>query len=991
MSFKIMPLGDSISYGVVNSQVGDTESGGYRTELWNLFGADNFSADMVGSVSSGPTNIDRNHEGHRGWRIDEISSSVDGWLTTYQPDAVMLMIGTNDILQNYDVNNADDRLDALVDKITSKVPNARLFLGSIPPSFKYADDLAQVNAFNTQVLQIVNNNVSQGKKVTFVDINSKLNENDLADKIHPTIGGYTKIANAWYDALLPFTDIKKTTRIQAEDMTLTNYSVESGNSSALARKVISLGNTPNGTASFQFSGTSGKYDVVLGYYDENDGQAQLKVKIGGNQVDQWTLNQNLGSGSANSQTKTRRTVATSFTLNQGTTIEIQGTANQAEYARVDYVELIPNETSSTASLSAANITEGDGTTHTFSVTYMDDDGVNLSTLDGNDIRVTGANSFNQLAYLIGVNQSGADVTGFYRINAPGGSWDTADNGTYSVALQNGQVKDTQNNAFPSGNLGTFQVNVPPPLGNIRIEAENMQRTTYLVESNTAASNGQLISLAQSGGSSGTATTTFNGASGIYDVVVRYFDENDGQTTLTAKIGGTQIAQWTFNQNLGSSGANSQTAVIKTIATGLSINQGTTIQLQGLANQGEFARVDYIEFLSAGAALAISPADVTAPTASLSASNITQGNGTTQTLTVTYSDNEGVDVSSLDGNDLGVTGPNGFNQLATLVSVDTNTNGTPRTATYSINAPGGTWDTLDNGSYTVALQNGQVKDTSSNFVQSGNLGTFQVNVPQPAVNIRMEAENMQLTTYLVESNSVGSGSKVIGLPKTGGTNGTATTTFTGASGTYDVLLRYFDENDGKAILTTSIGGIQVDGRTLDQNLGSGAVNSQTAVTKTIATGLSIDQGTTIQIQGVANQAEYARVDYIEFVPVNVSTIDGTEFADTLTGNSQNNIINGFGGDDILIGGAGNDSLNGGGGADLFVLAAGEGSDVITDFAGGQDRLGLGGGLTFEQLAIAQGTGANLYNTVIAIANSDQLIATLTGIQASTITATDFTAV
>ncbi|MCL1475079.1 GDSL-type esterase/lipase family protein, partial [Argonema antarcticum] len=629
MSFKIMPLGDSISYGVVNSQVGDTESGGYRTELWNLFGADNFSADMVGSISSGPSNIDRNNEGHRGWRIDEISSSVDGWLTTYQPDAIMLMIGTNDILQNYDVSNAGNRLNTLVDKITSKVPNARLFLGSIPPSFKFADDAAQVATFNTQVLQIANNKVSQGKKVTFVDINSKLNENDLADKIHPTIDGYTKIGNAWYDALLPFTDIKKTTRIQAEDMTLTNYSVESGNSSALARKVISLVNTPNATgiASFNFSGTSGKYDVVLGYYDENDGQAQLKVKIGGNQVDQWTLNQNLGSASVNSQTKTRRTVATSFTLNQGTKIEIQGTANQTEYGRVDYVELIPNEISSTASLSATNITEDDETTHTFSVTYTDNDGVNLSTIDGNDIRVTGTNNFNQLAYLVGVNQSGADVTGFYRINAPGGSWDTADNGTYNVALQNGEVKDTQNNAFPSGNLGTFQVNVPPPLGNIRIEAENMQRTTYLVESNSAASNGQLISLAQSGGSSGTATTTFNGASGIYDVVVRYFDENDGLSTLTAKIGGTTIAQSTFNQNLGNSGANSQTAVTKTIATSLSINQGTTIQLQGLANQGEFARVDYIEFVPV--VTPSPPADVTLPTASLSADNITEGNGTTQ--------------------------------------------------------------------------------------------------------------------------------------------------------------------------------------------------------------------------------------------------------------------------------------------------------------------------------------------------------------------------
>ncbi len=207
----------------------------------------------------------------------------------------------------------------------------------------------------------------------------------------------------------------------------------------------------------------------------------------------------------------------------------------------------------------------------------------------------------------------------------------------------------------------------------------------------------------------------------------------------------------------------------------------------------------------------------------------------------------------------------------------------------------------------------------------------------------------------------------------------------------MLLRYFDENDGQATLTTSIGGIQVDGRTLNQNLGSGAVDSKTGVIKTIATGLSIDQGTTIQIQGVANQAEYARVDYIEFVPVNLNTIDGTEFADTLTGNSENNIINGFGGDDILIGGAGNDSLNGGGGADLFVLAAGEGSDVVADFADGEDRLGLGGGLTFAQLALAQGTGANLYNTVIAIANTDELLATLKGIQASTITATDFTSV
>jgi hypothetical protein len=47
-----------------------------------------------------------------------------------------------------------------------------------------------------------------------------------------------------------------------------------------------------------------------------------------------------------------------------------------------------------------------------------------------------------------------------QITPPGGSWDIADNGTYSVVLQASQVSDTNNNFAAGGALGTFNVNAP---------------------------------------------------------------------------------------------------------------------------------------------------------------------------------------------------------------------------------------------------------------------------------------------------------------------------------------------------------------------------------------------------------------------------------------------------------------------------------------------------------------------------------------------------
>ncbi len=115
-----------------------------------------------------------------------------------------------------------------------------------------------------------------------------------------------------------------------------------------------------------------------------------------------------------------------------------------------------------------------------------------------------------------------------------------------------------------------------------------------------------------------------------------------------------------------------------------------------------------------------------PSARLSAGNVTSGGAATSTFSVTYSDRDGINAATIKTGNVRVTGPNGFNQLATLVSV-AGSWGT-RTATYRLAAPGGKWDANDNGAYAVSLQWGQVKDGRGNYANGATIGSFTVAVP-----------------------------------------------------------------------------------------------------------------------------------------------------------------------------------------------------------------------------------------------------------------------
>jgi lysophospholipase L1-like esterase len=192
---KVLPLGDSITEG---TQV----PGGYRIGLWQRLQNNRYTVDFVGSQYNGPSGLgDHDHEGHPGWRIDQLDANIVGWLQRYQPRTVLLHIGTNDVLQNYNLSGAPGRLSTLIDHITSTAPAAEVFVAQIIPLSNSGQDAA-ARSFNATIPGIVQSKVNAGRRVHLVDMHSALTTGDLIDGIHPTANGYDKMAATWQSALL---------------------------------------------------------------------------------------------------------------------------------------------------------------------------------------------------------------------------------------------------------------------------------------------------------------------------------------------------------------------------------------------------------------------------------------------------------------------------------------------------------------------------------------------------------------------------------------------------------------------------------------------------------------------------------------------------------------------------------------------------------------------------------------------------------------------
>jgi Ca2+-binding RTX toxin-like protein len=109
----------------------------------------------------------------------------------------------------------------------------------------------------------------------------------------------------------------------------------------------------------------------------------------------------------------------------------------------------------------------------------------------------------------------------------------------------------------------------------------------------------------------------------------------------------------------------------------------------------------------------------------------------------------------------------------------------------------------------------------------------------------------------------------------------------------------------------------------------------------------DSGGNDRIIGTASFSMPAFVEQATLTGTADLFVHGNEIANIITGNSGNNLltggagddrINGGDGNDVLIGGSGRDTLIGGNGQDDFMfMSTGDGSDLISGFATGVDRI------------------------------------------------------
>ncbi|MDO6392057.1 SGNH/GDSL hydrolase family protein [Pontibacter sp. BT731] len=234
---KIMPLGNSITQG---SHLFPS----YRYELWKKLIDADVNFEFVGSQSLN-YNFDRQseapspnvndtyggktftnkHEGHWGWRADEIlngrnGNSIASWAEAHKPDLVLLHLGTNDLFQKQSIETTLTDLRQIVGVLREKNPAVLIILAQLipaDPKDQYLKEVSeQIPLFNAQLPDLVTslNNDSRypDSQVVLVDQNTGFNpaknpnsvvgQGDTYDGLHPNKLGEAKMAQVWLEAIM---------------------------------------------------------------------------------------------------------------------------------------------------------------------------------------------------------------------------------------------------------------------------------------------------------------------------------------------------------------------------------------------------------------------------------------------------------------------------------------------------------------------------------------------------------------------------------------------------------------------------------------------------------------------------------------------------------------------------------------------------------------------------------------------------------------------
>lgn len=213
LQIRIMALGDSITGGSHSS----TSYRYYLSKQLKEAGYDKVT--FVGSlkgITDGfappDTNWEMNHEGHPGWRADQIEMGTGfrrdwaagklggpaGWARVYRPDIVLIDLGLNDLSQGRSPRQAVESIGQAIDTLRRANPTVAVALAEVTPEWTQEPGYNLIGDLNEEIRIMALRKTRLTSPVMVVDLNSGIDvDHDLVDGVHPNDDGHKIIASRW--------------------------------------------------------------------------------------------------------------------------------------------------------------------------------------------------------------------------------------------------------------------------------------------------------------------------------------------------------------------------------------------------------------------------------------------------------------------------------------------------------------------------------------------------------------------------------------------------------------------------------------------------------------------------------------------------------------------------------------------------------------------------------------------------------------------------
>ncbi len=339
-TIKIMALGDSITQA-------ENGQNSYRKELWEKLTVAGYNVDFVGSENRNKDNnnfedssFDPDHEGHWGWRIDEIINGRGGegklsdWLTGYTPDVVLIHLGSNDAIQNNSAITSVEELNQVIDILRQDNEDVTIFLSQLIPAVDGGFN-SRIQDLNNRITGIVADKNQANSPVILVNQNGFNANTDTYDGVHPNDAGEAKMAQKWFNALKDYLDPVDVNPVENNNPQAINDSATTNEDAQTSINVLANDSDEDGdnlTVSSVNSGNNGTTAIV-------DNQIVYTPATNFNGIDSFSYEINDGNGGTDTATVTVNVVPVNdlpvakndtATTNSDTGVSINVLANDSD-------------------------------------------------------------------------------------------------------------------------------------------------------------------------------------------------------------------------------------------------------------------------------------------------------------------------------------------------------------------------------------------------------------------------------------------------------------------------------------------------------------------------------------------------------------------------------------------------------------------------------------------------------------------------------------